>query len=87
VTAVARYEDDATMRALAGAALLARCPWYGDLKMSDSEGVITRFLQDWRAAQARHDTGGRSIVSWVSVWAAENRAAYAREYPYLVGAE
>lgn len=84
---VAKYEDDTTMRALAATALFARASWYGDLKMSDSQGVITKFLQDWRAAQNRHDTGGQSIWNWASTWADENRQAYERDYPYLAGVE
>ncbi len=83
---MARYENDVTMRQLAETVLLARCSWYGDMKMSDSQGVITKFLQDWRAAQSRHDTGGRSIWSWAVAWADENSAAYKREYPYLADA-
>lgn len=86
VTAVARYEDDTTMRKLALDALLNRCDWFGDLKMSDSEAAVTKFLQDWRAAQTRHDTGGRTIVQWVAVWSQDNRQAYRKLHPYLADA-
>jgi len=84
---VAKYEDDPTMRALAFQALLNRTAWFGDLKMRDSQGVVTKFLQDWRAAQGRHDTDGQSIWNWAATWADASREAYKRDYPYLAAAE
>jgi hypothetical protein len=83
---VARYEDDDTLRKLAHDALFVRCEWYGDLKMSDSSGAVTKFLQDWRAAQGRHGTGGLTIVQWASVWSDDNRKLYEKMHPYLADA-
>ena len=86
---MARYEDDPSMRDVAFTTLLARCNWFGDLKMADSGTVVTEFLRDWRDAQYRHDTGGGNIRRWATTWSEANRGKYAKQYPYLapVGAE
>jgi hypothetical protein len=71
------------MRDVAFTALLSRCGWFGDLKMSDGDAVVTKFLQDWREAQYRHDTEGRTLFQFAVTWADATREAYKKTYPYL----
>lgn len=71
------------MREVAHTALLSRSRWFGDLKLNDSKVVVTEFLRDWRAAQMRHDAGGRSIFAWAALWAIDHEARYQARYKYL----
>jgi len=71
------------MRDVAYTALLTRCNWFEDLRMSDYPQVVTEFLTDWREAKYRHATGTRSIYQWAAVWAVDTRRKYEAQYPYL----